>query len=65
MAFSDVDEYCREGNRAKLHGAESTENTGRVSRLKSLKCDQDFGCSNTCDYNEIIALIESCVTKIY
>ena len=31
----DLDEYCREGDRAKIHEAESTENTGRASWLKS------------------------------
>ena len=47
-----------EGNRAKIHEAESTENTGRVGRIKSLNCDQNFGCSNIREYNEIIALTE-------
>ena len=54
----DLDEYCREGNRAKIHEAESTENTGRACRLKSLKCDQNFAGSNICDYDEIITLTE-------
>ena len=27
----DLDEYFREGNRDKIHNAESTENTGRAS----------------------------------
>ena len=27
----DLDELCREGNRAKIHEAKSTENTGRAS----------------------------------
>ena len=31
----DLDEYCHEGNRAKIDEAESTENTGIVSKLKS------------------------------
>ena len=30
----DLDEYCREGNRARIHEAESTENTGIVSKLR-------------------------------
>ena len=54
----DLDEYCREDNRAKIHEAESTENTGRASRIKSLNCDQNFACSNICDHDEIIALTE-------
>ena len=45
-------------NRAKIHEAESTENISRASRLKSFKCDQNFACSNKCDYNDIIALTE-------
>ena len=54
----DLDEYCRKGKRAIIHEAESTENTGRVSGLKSLKCDQNFACSNICDYDKIMALTE-------
>ena len=36
----DLDKYYREGNRAKILETESTENTGRASKLKSLKSDQ-------------------------
>ena len=55
----DLDEYCCEGNRAKIHEAEFTENTSRDCKLlKSLKCDQNFACSNICDYDETIALTE-------
>ena len=31
----DLDEYCSEENHAKIHEAESTENTARASGLKS------------------------------
>ena len=54
----DLDEYCREGNCSKVHKAKSTENTGRASRVKSLKCEQNFACSSICDYDEITALTE-------
>ena len=47
----DLDEYCREGNRAKIHEAEFTENTGRSSRLKNLESDQNLACANTFDYD--------------
>ena len=52
----DLIYYCREGNRAKIHKAESMEDIGRSSIiLKSLKCDQNFACSNICGHDEIIA----------
>ena len=56
----DLDEYCREENRAKIHKAEPTKNTGRVSKskLRGLKCNQNFACPNICDYNQIISLTE-------
>ena len=40
----DLDEFCRQGNRDKIQKAESTENTGKPSGLKSLKCDVNFAC---------------------
>ena len=48
----DLDEYCRKGNLVKIHQAESTENTGRASRLRSLKFDQNSVCSSVCHYDE-------------
>ena len=50
----DLDDHCL----VKIHEAESTENTGRTSRLKILKCDQNFACSSICDYDQIITLTE-------
>ena len=32
--LDELYEYCREGNHAKIHDAESTENTGRVPKQK-------------------------------
>ena len=54
----DLDEYCCEGNCAKIHEAGSTENTCRAFILKSSECDQNFACTNIYDYDEIIALNE-------
>ena len=51
----DLDEYCREGNRAKIHEAESTKNTGRASIVKSLSVIKTLPVQ-ICDYDEIIAL---------
>ena len=54
----DLDQYYREGDHAQIHEAESAENTGRASSLKSLKYDQNSDFSNVCNDDEIIALIE-------
>ena len=42
----DLDKDCREGNRAQIHKTESAENTGSVSKLKSLKCDAELRNKN-------------------
>ena len=60
----DLNKYYRQGNRAKIHEAESSGNSDRASRLKSLKCGQNFAGSNFCDYDEIIATAEL-NTKIF
>ena len=44
----DLDEYRVKGNCAEIHKAESTENIGRASGPKSLKCVQNFACPNIC-----------------
>ena len=40
----DLDEYSRKGNRPKINETEPSENTGSVSEVKSLKCNQNFAC---------------------